>query len=107
MAVVVGMVADMAVVIENNTEITMRLVTASLRLLAMVLLRVDLQEVSLLQVLPIRMLPVSFPLPHSAWMYVNDVADGGYQAYLAMWYQAVAAQQAQGGGDPSKPPGTS
>lgn len=33
-------------------------------------------------------------------------AYGGYQAYLAMWYQAVAAQQAQGGGDPSKPPGT-
>jgi far upstream element-binding protein len=36
------------------------------------------------------------------------VTDGGYQAYLAMWYQAIAAGQAQGGaqGDPSKPPGT-
>ena len=33
--------------------------------------------------------------------------DGGYQAYLAMWYQAMAAQQqTQGQPDPSKPPGT-
>jgi len=34
--------------------------------------------------------------------------DGGYQAYLALWYQAMAARQ-QGGqmqGDQSKPPGT-
>jgi far upstream element-binding protein len=34
--------------------------------------------------------------------------DGGYQAYVALWYQAMAAQQ-QGGqiqGDQSKPPGT-
>jgi hypothetical protein len=36
------------------------------------------------------------------------IIDGGYQAYLALWYQAMAAQQ-QGGqiqGDQSKPPGT-
>ncbi|CZT06685.1 hypothetical protein WAI453_006028 [Rhynchosporium graminicola] len=33
-------------------------------------------------------------------------AYGGYQNYVALWYQAIAAQQAQGG-DPSKPPGTS
>lgn len=74
MAVVVGTAVDMVVVIENSTEITMRLVTVSLRLLATVLLRVDLQEASLLQVLlarPIRTLPVSFLLPHSAWMYTN------------------------------------
>lgn len=33
--------------------------------------------------------------------------DGGYQAYLAMWYQAIAAQQGQGGqgGPPQGPPG--
>jgi len=34
-------------------------------------------------------------------------AYGGYQNYVALWYQAIAAQQAKGGGDPSKPPGTS
>lgn len=34
--------------------------------------------------------------------------DGGYQAYVALWYQAMAAQQVgQPGADPSKPPGTS
>ncbi|KAG4431185.1 hypothetical protein IFR05_013330 [Cadophora sp. M221] len=33
-------------------------------------------------------------------------AYGGYQNYVALWYQAIASQQAQGG-DPSKPPGTS
>ncbi|KAH9220785.1 hypothetical protein DL95DRAFT_456054 [Leptodontidium sp. 2 PMI_412] len=33
-------------------------------------------------------------------------AYGGYQNYVALWYQAIANQQAQGG-DPSKPPGTS
>lgn len=33
---------------------------------------------------------------------------GGYQNYVALWYQAIAQQQAgQGQGDPSKPPGTS
>ncbi|KAK1772852.1 hypothetical protein QBC33DRAFT_31687 [Phialemonium atrogriseum] len=31
---------------------------------------------------------------------------GGYQAYLALWYQALASQQAQGQGDAAKPPGT-
>ena len=35
------------------------------------------------------------------------IVDGGYQNYVALWYQAIAAQQAKGGGDPSKPPGTS
>ena len=39
------------------------------------------------------------------------MADGGYQAYLALWYQyqAMAAQQQQAGqaqGDQAKPPGT-
>jgi len=35
--------------------------------------------------------------------------DGGYNAYVAMWYQALAQQAAQGGapGDAPKPPGTS
>ncbi|KAL2073572.1 hypothetical protein VTL71DRAFT_10898 [Oculimacula yallundae] len=33
-------------------------------------------------------------------------AYGGYQNYVALWYQAIATQQAQGG-DSSKPPGTS
>lgn len=34
--------------------------------------------------------------------------DGGYQNYLALWYQSLAAQQATvGQGDASKPPGTS
>jgi far upstream element-binding protein len=40
----------------------------------------------------------------------NKFKDGGYQAYVAMWYQAMAAQQQAGGqnpGDPTKPPGTS
>lgn len=38
----------------------------------------------------------------------NLLLDGGYQNYVALWYQALAQQQ--GGpsqGDPSKPPGTS
>ncbi|CAG8951403.1 hypothetical protein HYFRA_00007318 [Hymenoscyphus fraxineus] len=34
-------------------------------------------------------------------------AYGGYQAYVALWYQAVAAQQGQAQPDSSKPPGTS
>lgn len=34
-------------------------------------------------------------------------AYGGYQNYVALWYQAIAQQQAAGQGDPSKPPGTS
>jgi far upstream element-binding protein len=35
-------------------------------------------------------------------------AYGGYQAYVALWYQAMAAQQQAGQpqGDPTKPPGT-
>lgn len=38
--------------------------------------------------------------------------DGGYNNYLALWYQSLAAQQqaaaaAGGQGDASKPPGTS
>lgn len=37
----------------------------------------------------------------------DSVLDGGYQAYVALWYQAMAAQQQSGQaqGDPSKPPG--
>lgn len=40
------------------------------------------------------------------------MTDGGYNNYLALWYQSIAAQQqaaATGGGqgDASKPPGTS
>ncbi|KAG0646217.1 Far upstream element-binding 1, partial [Hyphodiscus hymeniophilus] len=37
-------------------------------------------------------------------------AYGGYQAYITLWYQAMAQQQQQAGqtqSDPSKPPGTS
>lgn len=35
-------------------------------------------------------------------------AYGGYQNYLALWYQHLAQQQASGqGGDATKPPGTS
>ena len=35
-------------------------------------------------------------------------ADGGYQNYLALWYQSLAAQQANAGqGEAPKPPGTS
>lgn len=46
---------------------------------------------------------------HTSLQRANDSTDGGYQAYLAMWYQAIAAQQAQGGapGGPQPPPGTS
>jgi far upstream element-binding protein len=43
-----------------------------------------------------------------AYEYRLTSTDGGYQAYVAMWYQALAAQQAgQPQADPSKPPGTS
>lgn len=39
---------------------------------------------------------------------LTNPADGGYQNYLALWYQSLAAQQAAAGqGDASKPPGTS
>jgi hypothetical protein len=39
---------------------------------------------------------------------LTNRADGGYQNYLALWYQSLAAQQAAvGQGDASKPPGTS
>jgi len=34
-------------------------------------------------------------------------AYGGYANYAQLWYQAMAAQGAQGQSDPSKPPGTS
>ena len=55
---------------------------------------------------------------HMQLMYVNPhfwtlrplltFFKGGYEAYIALWYQAMAAQQAAGGaGDASKPPGTS
>jgi len=34
-------------------------------------------------------------------------AYGGYQNYVALWYQAIAQQGGPSQGDPSKPPGTS
>lgn len=40
----------------------------------------------------------------------SNISKGGYEAYVALWYQAMAAQQQQAGGAPgdaSKPPGTS
>ncbi|KAH8590310.1 hypothetical protein B0O99DRAFT_521573 [Bisporella sp. PMI_857] len=44
--------------------------------------------------------PAGQPDPYAAY--------GGYEAYAALWYQALAAQQqAAASGDPSKPPGTS
>jgi len=89
--------------------------------LAMLHLMADPQAVSLLLVvIPehlIHMLlvsylpawqPFSFPiivlLPDQT--VLTTITDGGYQNYLALWYQALAAQQAQGGGDPSNPPGS-
>lgn len=57
--------------------------------------------------LPIHMLPVSSPtITPVLIQFANLYLDGGYQAYLALWYQALASQQAQGQGDATKPPGT-
>ena len=40
-------------------------------------------------------------------MVTDNQADGGYENYLALWYQSVAAQQTQGPGGASQAPGTS
>lgn len=61
--------------------------------------------------------PVSLPTYNlsnltTAHELTMAMTDGGYNNYLALWYQSIAAQQqaaATGGGqgDASKPPGTS
>jgi far upstream element-binding protein len=56
----------------------------------------------------IHMQHVRDPSP-SAWAPFANEQDGGYNAYVALWYQAMAQQQqaGQAQSDLSKPPGTS
>lgn len=91
-----------------------------LTILAMGLTLITQEHKAPAQHSPLRALMVKLTLTQPVSLHPQNLnvhreltlsTDGGYNAYLALWYQSLAQQQAAaaagGQGDASKPPGTS